>query len=74
MPEHCIMCKVIDDEEHRLNYCSRFEEVNFCSLNVDDKVEFKTIFSDNLDTLRVIIDRISKVWNLKNGHGTMNIV
>ncbi len=74
MTELSNTCNVIDDEEHRLNYCARFREMNFHDSNVDDKVEFRTIFSDDHNTLKVIIDRIGKVWNMKNGHGTMNMI
>ena len=73
MPVLCTVCNVTDTEEHRINHCSRFEELNFCDRNIHEKVEFNTIYSDDLDTLRIIIGRINKLWNVKNGHGTINV-
>ena len=73
MQEVCSQCNKIDDEEHRLNYCSRFNNYNFYYDNLDKKIEFKTIFSSDVSVLRIIIDRIGKVWNVKTGHGTMNV-
>ena len=73
MQELCNQCNNIDDEEHRLNYCSRFNDSNFYYDNQNEKIEFNTIFSNDLNALRIIIDRISRVWNVKTGHGTMHI-
>ena len=65
----CEMCGCVDDEEHRLNSCINYVETNY-SENLE-KISFDTIFSSNIDTLRLIIERISTVWNVKTGNGSM---
>ena len=70
MKEICNICKVIDDENHRLNHCKNFKEVNF--YDYIDKVEFEYINSDDITVLREIIPKIEKVWNTRTAHGTMN--
>ena len=66
----CLTCNTIDNEEHRLNNCVRLKEFNFC--DSDNKTSFDTIYSTDILQLREIISRISLVWNIKTGHGSMN--
>ena len=66
----CKTCNVIDDEEHRLNACIKLSRVNYC--NHPHKIPFDTVFSEDPTTLQTIIARISCIWNVKDGHGTMN--
>ena len=67
----CTTSNTIDNEKHRLNECTRFMETNFHGNNV--KIPFSTIYSDNIEELRALMSRISQVWNVRTGHGTMNI-
>ena len=66
----CPTCNTIDNEEHRLNQCTIFQSINF--LVSDDKIPFQTVYSNDPLVLRVILERIDRVWNLKNGRGGMN--
>ena len=67
--EQCITCKSDDTEEHRLNNCLKFSNINYSNCN--EKLPFDTVFSTNVEKLRTIIQRIETVWNVKTGHGTM---
>ena len=67
----CNECDTIDDENHRLNSCIRWKNLNL--YGSIEKVDVKTIFSENVNDLRTIISIIETVWNTKNAHGTMNI-
>ena len=68
--KECTSCKISDDEEHRLNTCPKYAHINHC--NSSDKVPFDSIYSHDPCVLQTIIERISSVWNVKVGHGTMN--
>ena len=68
-PELCSRCKVIDDENHRLNDCILFRDTNL--FDCETKVDFHRIYSNDIETLREIIPIIQKVWNTKTAHGTM---
>ena len=70
LDSQCLTCNTINDEEHRLNNCMRLKEINFC--DSIDKIPFNTIHSTDIQQLRVVISRISQVWNIKTGHGSMN--
>ena len=71
MKEICDTCGCVDDEEHRLNQCMRFVRTN--DHDDVDKIKFDTIFSNNPDTLRLIIDRITRVWNVHTGNGSVHL-
>ena len=66
----CNECSAVDDESHRLNSCIKYSDINFC--NTDSKVDFKLIYSNNVNVLKDMVHKISRVWNVQNAHGTMN--
>ena len=68
LSDQCLICDMHDDEEHRLNVCTKYTESNFS--NDDRKIPFNSIFTDDIHTLREIIPRINQVWNVKSGHGS----
>ena len=70
MKELCEHCKLLDDEDHRLNYCRRYSDINFS--DNDEKVDFNMIYSNDIVELKRIIPKISQVWNTKNALGSMN--
>ena len=65
----CNECGVVDDEEHRLNHCTKYRSMNYC--DHEEKLPFKNIFSTDINTLRDIIPRIQNVWDTNCAHGTM---
>ena len=67
----CDTCGCVDDEEHQLNQCRRFVHTNYH--NDVDKRKFDTIFSNNPDMLRLIINCINKVWNVRTGNSSMHV-
>ena len=69
MSEMCGTCNVIDDENHRLNFCSKYRETNL--YDNTEKKDFAKIFSHDIDILRDILPKIQKVWNTKTARGSM---
>ena len=67
----CRKCNEYDDEKHRINYCSRFQMIN--NFNHDSKVNYDLVYSDDIEILRELLPKISKVWNTRNANGSMNI-
>ena len=68
--ENCTKCEVIDDEDHRLNHCVLYRDLNlFDSLL---KADFNDVFSTDTNTVKSIIKHIEKVWDVTNAHGSMN--
>ena len=51
--ETCTQCNVLDDENHRMNYCIKFRDVNF--YDSDEKMDFKNVYSKDKDILQSII-------------------
>ena len=68
--EVCSTCKVLDDENHRLNYCVTYKNLNL--YDAQHKVAFTDIFSTDISVIRIVMKEIEKVWNVKNAHGCMN--
>ena len=70
MAETCALCNCRDDENHCLNACPKFKDMNL--LSNDEKVDFHTVFSEDIDVLLTIIPKLARVWNTKNAHDTVN--
>ena len=70
MPLLCPECGVTDDEEHRLNTCKKFVEMNFS--NHADAVPFDDVYSNDVAKLQAIIGRISTLWNVRKGNAAIN--
>ena len=68
-PAVCTECQVIDNEDHRLNHCRKWQDTNFVNESV--KVNFFDVYSEDKQKLSVIIQRIQNVWELKLGNGSM---
>ena len=68
----CNQCNVIDDENHRLNYCLKWRDMNLCDNH--EKVDLNLIHSCDLKILRPVISMIQKVWNVTTANGTMNVL
>ena len=71
LSESCSMCNMVDDEDHRLNYCIKYRDVNL----YDDEVkgDFRKVYSENVNEIREILPIIQRIWDTKTAHGTMNI-
>ena len=69
LPEICPACSVTDDEQHRLNQCTRYERTNFC--NSDEKHNFDDVYDSDVSVVKEILKSIERVWNVKTGHGSM---
>merc|ERR1712087_617429 len=66
--EICPECNIVDNEEHRLNHCFKWREIN----NLDGtKVEFTDIYSNDCHILDQIVTSIERVWELKYANGRM---
>ena len=68
--EICDECKIVDDENHRINHCPKYN--NFNRYNDDIKCNFSDVYSTDLQTLKRIIHEIERVWNTKTAHGTIH--
>ena len=70
MSDTCSHCCCKDNEEHRLNNCPKYDYSNYS--NTSDQIKFDTVFSNDINDLKTIITRISNVWNVETGHGSIN--
>ena len=68
--EICNLCNVLDDEDHRLNLCTKYGNINYCESAC--KIDFQKIYSNDHAVLINILGAIMKVWNLRNANGTIN--
>ena len=67
--EICKTCSVIDDENHRINKCSRFKETNLYHSPLE--YDFYGIYTDDDDNVDRTIEVIGHIWNLENGRNEM---
>ena len=68
--ETCAYCNETDDENHRLNFCKQFRDINLYNNNC--KVNYDDIYSSDIDVVKKLITQIEKVWNVKTAHGTVH--
>ena len=64
----CVSCNKIDNEHHRMNECPRWKDLS----EETEMMNFDLIYSNCIDSIRPVIDRIMKTWNTKCAHGTMH--
>ena len=69
MTENCKSCKVVDDENPRLNNCDLWRERNYLDKNY--KANFSDIYSNDFVVLNKSIMEIQSVWALQYTSGRM---
>ena len=69
MKDECRSCGTVDNEEHRLNHCINVRDVN--CYDETEKSPFNLIYSENVNTIRTMLTKIDKIWNVSMGHGAM---
>ena len=60
----CRECEMLDDENHRINDCSKFKGFNLFYSPV--KYEFDSIFSNDEDVVSRTVEVVMLIWNLEN--------
>jgi hypothetical protein len=55
LPENCSQCHVVDNENHRLNYCVKWGYLNL--YHQTEKVPFDDVYSDNLDKIKNVVEK-----------------
>ena len=70
MRETCDVCICIDDENHRINSCTKWKHNNL--YESAEKVDFNEVYSDELVNIRHVTDKIEKVWNTRTAYGSMH--
>ena len=67
--KECRACGVTDDEDHRINHCVQWCDINLS--NSVEKINFTDIYSnDRVESLKVI-ERVMMMWDLGNGKNAM---
>ena len=64
---NCIVCNKIDDEHHRLNECPKWTNIK-----TNEKIDFDSIYSTDIDKIHPVLTRINQLWNTKCAHGSMH--
>ena len=67
--KNCDVCVAIDDENHRINFCEKYQGVNL--FNNSDKIDFSLLYSDIVGVSLKVVDIILKVWDIGNGRNVM---
>ena len=60
--KNCPECNVIDDEGHRINYCSVFRSTNL--YDSTEKIDYDKLFSNDLNEVLTVVTIILKLWDL----------
>ena len=66
---NCSLCKVEDDENHRINDCPKYQDKNLS--NSSYSVNFDCIYSEDNETVDRVLYVICEIWDLRNGKNTM---
>ncbi len=65
MSKICRSCNVTDDENHRLNECTRWIVGNQPEHNFDD------IYSTEIEVIDNLIQHLNKLWEFEYANGLM---
>ena len=65
----CDVCKVKDDEGHRINICSKWAQINL--VNDSEKVTFDDIYHDDYNRCHKVVRTVLQMWDLENGKNEM---
>ena len=65
----CKECGVTDDEDHRINHCKLWSDINLSTSSV--KLNFDDIYSNDRTKSLVVIERVLLMWDLGNGKNIM---
>ena len=65
----CKVCKTLDDENHRANVCSEFQNTN--RLHQEKKIDFSKVFSENTSELKSVSRELQKIWDLSYNQNSM---
>ena len=65
----CGTCGDTDDECHRVNFCRKWESINYYASN--RKVDMQLMHSHEKGDLEEIADVILSIWDLRNGKNAM---
>ena len=65
----CDVCKVVDDEDHRINTCRKWGVANL--INSTEVVTYGDIYLDDYERCLVVVETILKLWDLENGKNEM---
>ena len=63
--EICRACNTLDDENHRINYCEKYKDINLYSSTL--KIDFDLIHTGNEEVSNRILEVVCDIWNLQNG-------
>ena len=69
LKNECKICKTLDDENHRANYCSEFQKTN--RLYQEKKIDFSKVFSENTSELKSISKELQEIWDISYNQNSM---
>ena len=67
--KNCSECNMLDDENHRINYCKKYKNQNLYHSYL--KIDFDSIYSGNENATKRVIEVVNDLWNLNNGNNSM---
>ena len=65
----CGQCNMIDDEDHRINFCKIWRGTNLADCT--EKVNFTDLYSENMLVSIPIAKKVIDLWDLGNGKNCM---
>ena len=65
----CTRCKVVDDENHRINFCPKWSSTNL--FYKQEKINFEDIYSDDECKSIIVVKKIIEMWDLGNNRNCM---
>ena len=67
--KECGQCMVVDDVDHRVNWCGNYKHSNLCESQT--KIDMEMLYCDDIEKIRPIIVRILSMWDLEHGKNSM---
>ena len=65
----CEACNTIDDEDHRINHCTKWRNTNLYTST--EEIDYGDIYSEDTDKCFTILEIILSLWEMENGKNEM---
>ena len=69
--ECCKKCKMIDDENHRINYCPEYREINLHDSSI--KIDFRSIHLGKDEVVDRVLEVVWELWVLSDLKNCMRL-
>ena len=67
--KECSQCMVVDDMDHRVNWCVAYKQTNLYESQT--KIDINMLYYDDIEKIKPIVGVLLSMWDLEHGRNSM---